>query len=187
MRSKFTVSCNFFESCANKLVLYLFETLPVAKRSNAESIFPIGVNFRKGSKIETMLSKIKFGNFDIFVVNLMNFNPLPPHCVLNMNISLFKRSGYWKFYASKTFVVSTKIGISLSNNVLYLFHGFFGVLRPIPKKCSYLLKIAIGENRVSLLSFKTIFCKELAQKLNEKLPRKKLETSQFFNIWVILK
>ena len=60
MRSKFTFSSEVFDSCANKLVSYLFGTLPVARRFNPEPlIFLIEVIFRKVSKIGTMLSKIK--------------------------------------------------------------------------------------------------------------------------------
>ena len=59
MRLKFTFSSKVFDSCANKLVGY-FETLPVATRFNPEPmVFLIEVNFRKVSKIGTMLSKIK--------------------------------------------------------------------------------------------------------------------------------
>ena len=51
-----------------------FETLPVATHLNPEPmVFLIEVNFREGSKIGPMLSKIKFGNFDTFVVKSINF------------------------------------------------------------------------------------------------------------------
>ena len=60
MSSKFTFSSEVFESSANKLAWYLFETLPVATYFNPESMeILIEVYFRKGSKIGTMLSKIK--------------------------------------------------------------------------------------------------------------------------------
>ena len=56
MRLKFTFSSKVFESCANKLVWYLFGTLPVARRFNPEPmIFLIEVSFRKVSKIGTIL------------------------------------------------------------------------------------------------------------------------------------
>ena len=59
MRSKFTFSSKVFERWANKLVWYLFETLPVPTRFNPElMVFLIEVYFRKGSKIVTMLSKM---------------------------------------------------------------------------------------------------------------------------------
>ena len=57
---KFTFSRKVFESCANILFSYLFETLPVATRSNSEPmVILIEVKFRKGSKIGTMLSEIR--------------------------------------------------------------------------------------------------------------------------------
>ena len=51
-----------------------FETLSVATHLNPEPmVFLIEVNFREGSKIGPMLSKIKFGKFDTFVVKSINF------------------------------------------------------------------------------------------------------------------
>ena len=78
MRSKFTLSSTVFESCAKKLVGYLFETVPVTTRFHPEPVvFLIEVNFRKGSKIGTVLSKKrKFGIVETFVVSSMNFIPL---------------------------------------------------------------------------------------------------------------
>ena len=59
MRSKFTLSSKVFDSFANKLVWYLFKTLPLATRLNPEPmVFLIEVNFRKRSKIGTNMSKI---------------------------------------------------------------------------------------------------------------------------------
>ena len=58
--SRFMFSSKVLESCANKLVWYLFETLPVATCFNLEPmVLLIVVNVRKVSKIGSMLSKIK--------------------------------------------------------------------------------------------------------------------------------
>ena len=60
MKWNITFSSKVFDRWAYKIVLYLFETLPVATRFNPEPmVFLIEVNFRKGSKIGTMLSKMK--------------------------------------------------------------------------------------------------------------------------------
>ena len=64
MRSKFTFLSEIFESCVNKLICYLFETLPVATRFNLEPmIYLIDVNFWNGSKSRTMLLKKTISEF----------------------------------------------------------------------------------------------------------------------------
>ena len=66
---KFEKVRTFFESCADKLVRDLFETLLAVKSFNPDLMgFLIEVQFWKGYKIGTMLSKIKkSAKNDIFV------------------------------------------------------------------------------------------------------------------------
>ena len=94
-RSQITFSSEVFERCANKLVWYLFETLPVTTRFKPEPmIFLIDVNFRKGSKIGTKLPKIKK---DTFVAKSMRLIPL------------FSPIAFWIPYCSNAQVIGSSI------------------------------------------------------------------------------
>ena len=138
MRSKFTFSRNVFESWANKLVWYLFETLPVATHFNPEAmVFLIEVKFWKGSKIGTMLSKIKK------VRKLWHLC-----CKLDELHPTFSRFSFWIPYCFNVQVTGSSIVQKLSwfEQKLGLVSQttlFLGVFKPIPtKKCSYRSKIA---------------------------------------------
>ena len=127
MRLKFTFSSKVFESCANKLVWYLYGSLPVTRRFNTEPmIFLIEVIFRKVSKIGTMLSKKKKVRKVWHLCCKLDelHASFSQNCVLNT--FLFKRWGHWNFSSLKTFVAWTKNGISLSNNVLFCCFMDFG-------------------------------------------------------------
>ena len=127
MRLKFTFSSKVFESCANKLVWYLFGTLPVARRFNPEPmIFLIEVSFRKVSKIGTILSKIKK------VRKLWHlcceFGELHVHFSHNfvLNTLLFKRWGHWNFSSLKTFMAWTKMGLVCQTLCFFVVSWIFG-------------------------------------------------------------
>ena len=72
--------------------------------------FLIEIKFRKGSKIGTILPKIEEDwNFRHLCCRLDKLLPTFSH---NLRFE-YQRSGQWKFYCTKMFVVSMKIGINL--------------------------------------------------------------------------
>ena len=127
MRLKFMFSSKVFESCANKLVWYLFGTLPVARRFNPEPmIFMIEVSFRKVSKNGTILSKIKkVRKLWHLCCKLGELHAHFSHnCVLNT--LLFKRWGHWNFSSLKTFMAWTKMGLVCQTLCFFVVSWIFG-------------------------------------------------------------
>ena len=123
-----------------------------------------GPNFR-------LFSKINFGNFDTFVVNLMNFIPLFLQLRFESLIVSTLRS--LEVLLFKIFRGLNKTGICFSNNVHFCcFMDFCMFLRPIPTKNAVISsKSPTFYQDKSLLSFfKTILNKEVARKLYKKLP-----------------
>ena len=76
----------FFGRCANELVRYLFETLPVITHFNLGSMgFLNEVNFQKLSKI--VEKKRKLGNFGSFI----NFEKLYPTRFHDLRYSILQK------------------------------------------------------------------------------------------------
>ena len=171
IRSVFTFSRDVLESSASNLVWCLFETLSVATRFNPEPmVFLIEVNFRKGSKIWTMFSKIrKIRNFWHHCWKLVELHPTFFFPNSNLNSLLFQRSDQWKFYCSKTFVVWTKIAINLSKNMLFCCFMDFGSEASTSNKLQLYLRNCLLDIRIRYCWVsKSILCIEEAQKLNRK-------------------
>ena len=99
------------------------------------------VNFRKGSKIGTMLSKLKKSrNLDTSVVNPMNFIPLFPQLRFECLIVSTLRSLDVPFL--KNFRGLNKNGDqSFKQRAFLLFHGFLGVFEAFFAQRSCLLEI----------------------------------------------
>ena len=145
MMSKFMFSSWLSESCANKLVWYLFETLSVATRFNPELMgLLIEVNSRKGPNLGLCCRELgKFGtNFWHLCCKLEELHStFFPKLRFEYIVVLTFRSKDVPF--TMTFVVWTTIGITLSKIVflcrfLIVFDEF---QQQIAVKCSKILNI----------------------------------------------
>ena len=158
-KTNFTFSNKVFEICAQKLVWYLFETLPAATHFSPEPMgFLIEVKFRKGSKIVIWLSKIekirKFWHLCWKLEELhRTFFPK-----LRSEYLLFQRSGKWNFYSRKFPWFEQKVRLICQQTCFFVVCLTFGCFwGQFHKHCNYIFKNAYWITGLVI----TEFCKPL--------------------------